>query len=148
MVMGRTVHACLRLMSWPPCWCLQALKTRGTGCQLNFDEAVYSGLLSLMPSVTVVSIIYCHMQLALQSTAAHCAVQSEQGLLLALLFLQAGTSGKRSHPHVNLQQSFNQAPSMHVPCAAGPGGGGSPLPEQGSQCCTNRSRAAPGLQQE
>ena len=104
--MGRTVHACLRVMSSLPCWCLQALKTRGTGCQLNFDEAVYAGLMSLLPSVTVVSIICCHLQLAPQSTAAYCAVQSEHGLLLALLILQAGTSCRQAHLHVNLQQSL------------------------------------------
>ena len=65
------LHVCLRSISRPPCWCLQALKTRGTGCQLNFDEAIYSGLMSLLPSVTVVSTTCCHSQLALQSAAAH-----------------------------------------------------------------------------
>ncbi len=43
---------------------------------------------------------------------------------------------------------LQQAPCVHVACAAGPGGGGSSPPEQGSNCCTNRSGAAPGFQQE
>eukprot|EP00891_Asterochloris_glomerata_P004296 jgi/Astpho2/4296/Aster-x1211 len=36
---------------------IMALKTRGTGCQLNFDEAVYSKLMSLLPSVTADQVV-------------------------------------------------------------------------------------------